>query len=57
MNVYQENGFIDRDEYLETLASEFGVDREIVDAAADLLGPSEDFDALVACLEDEFTGS
>jgi hypothetical protein len=54
-NIYQKNGFIDRDDYLETLAGEFGIDRKIVDAASDLLGEVEDFDALVSYLEDNFT--
>ncbi len=51
-NVYVENGYRGRDDYLENLADEFGVDIEIVFGMADALGPSEDFDGLVAHLED-----
>lgn len=52
MSVYQENGYSDRREYLESLAEDNGVDIETVLVMADLLGPSEDFDALVTAIED-----
>lgn len=52
MNVYQENGFKSRREYLECLAEEHGVDISTVFAVASILGPSEDFDGLVTQLED-----
>lgn len=51
MNIYQENGFQNRRDYLESLSEEY--DRETVFALAGVLGPSEDFDGLVTMLEDE----
>jgi len=51
-NVYQENGFANRNAYLDSLALEFDVDRERVYFLADILGPSEDFDRLITSLED-----
>lgn len=49
MNVFQENGYKDRQDYLDALAEDFGPN---VYALADLLGPDEDFDGLVSALED-----
>ena len=42
----------ERKEYLEGLAMEFGVDRNIVFMLADMLGPNEDYDGLIVSLED-----
>ena len=42
----------ERRKYLESLAIEYGVPREVVFFVADVLGPSEDFDGLVIELED-----
>ena len=50
MNEYQINGYANRKEYLESLCEDY--DRTIVYALADMLGPNEDFDALVTSLED-----
>lgn len=50
MSVYQENGFANRQEYLESLCEEYP--RRTVMAMASMLGPSEDFDGLVTGLED-----
>ena len=50
MNDYKANGFDSRRDYLESLCEEY--DRPIVYALAYMLGPSEDFDGLVASLED-----
>jgi len=52
-NIYQENGYANRKEYLKDLAKEHGVDEQTVFAVADMLGPNEDFDGLVSSLEDE----
>lgn len=52
MNIYQEHGYDNRKEYLESLAEEYGVDIDNVRAIADLYGDSEDFDGLVTALED-----
>jgi len=41
-----------REEYLEMLANDYGVDIEVVHSLADMLGPNEDFDGLIGALED-----
>jgi len=51
-NVYQQNGYENRAEYLNSLADEMGVDLEVVRVAADMLGETEDFDGLVTTLQD-----
>jgi hypothetical protein len=51
-NVYEMNGYADRQEYLDDLADNLGIDRSIVSALADMLGETEDFDGLVTSLED-----
>ena len=57
MNIYQENGFENRREYLEDLADNFGIDVQTVFTLASILGSNEDFDGLVTSLEDlEMTG-
>ena len=56
MSIYQENGFSNRREYLESLADNLCLDPSIVYALADLLGPTEDFDGLVTSLEDYAEG-
>lgn len=52
MNIYVENGYANRREYLDSLAEDFGIDNETVYALASVLGKSEDFDGLVSALED-----
>lgn len=52
MSVYMENGYMNRKDYLGCLSDEYGVPREAVFALASMLGPDEDFDGLVAALED-----
>lgn len=47
MNIYQENGYKSRADYLFC-------DYITVKALAELLGPNEDFDALVTALEDYY---
>jgi hypothetical protein len=49
---YTVNGCKDRNEYLNTLADDMGIDTMAVHMIADMLGPSEDFDGLVSELED-----
>jgi len=51
-NIYQEEGFKNRMDYLKSLAHENGVDEEAVFMLADMLGSSEDFDGLVTSIED-----
>ena len=53
--IYQNNGFANRKEYLESLCEEYS--REAVMALADILGPTEDFDGLVTGLEDMAQGA
>ena len=52
-NIYQDNGYHSRKHYLATLAEDYGVDINSVNALADLLGPEEDFDGLVSMINDE----
>ena len=51
-NIYQENGYADRDDYLTCLAEDCGVPIADVYSLADMLGENEDFDGLVSALED-----
>lgn len=55
-NVYTENGYKSREDYLESLAHEYVIPTLIVRLLADLLGPSEDFDGLVTACEDYCEG-
>lgn len=52
MSIYSDEGYKNRKEYLESLAVEYGIRIENVRMAADMLGPDEDFDGLIATLED-----
>ena len=52
IDVYKENGFDDRQDYLNSLSDEYGIDIGTVMALANVLGPDEDFDGLVIALED-----
>lgn len=49
---YTAHGYANRRAYLQSLSEEFGVNLSTVQALADVLGPSEDFDVLVTTLED-----
>lgn len=51
-NIYQENGYADRDDYLTCLSEDYGVSIEDVFSLAEMLGENEDFDGLVLALED-----
>lgn len=51
-NVYEENGYADRKDYLECISDDYGVPLDIVLSLAELLGETEDFDGLVVALED-----
>ena len=56
-NIYQENGYNGRIDYLKSLADDFGVGFDTVIMLSDILGESEDFDGLVCALEDiDFIG-
>lgn len=49
LSVYTDNGFTDREDYLDSLREEYG---GLVDILTDILPASEDFDGLVTELED-----
>ena len=51
-NIYQENGYADRDDYLTCPSEDYGVPIEDVFSLAEMLGEHEDFDGLVSALED-----
>lgn len=48
-----QNGYANRQDYLDDLADMFDLPIGLVYAAAELLGANEDFDGLVSTLEDE----
>ena len=52
MCIYTEQGYEDRRDYINSLADDLGVPRRLAIAAANALGPNEDFDGLVTTLED-----
>ena len=51
-NIYQQNGYVDRDDYLTCLSEDYGVSIEDVYSLAEMLGENEDFDGLICALED-----
>lgn len=53
MSIYTDQGYENRKDYLNGLAEEYGIDRDMVYAAASMLGPNEDFDGLVTTIQDE----
>ena len=55
-NLYIMNGYKNRRDYLENLASDMGIDPYVVFSLADVLGSIEDFDGLVSSLEDYSEG-
>lgn len=52
MDMYKENGYDDRMDYLKSLAEDYDLPLSFVLTTADLFGPSEDFDGLVTILQD-----
>jgi hypothetical protein len=53
MSIYTDEGYTSRRDYLDSLADDFGLDKQTVYTLASILGSSEDFDGLVTALEDE----
>lgn len=51
-NAYLENGYKNREEYLQCMSDDYGVPIEVVHSLADMLGESEDFDGLISALGD-----
>lgn len=52
MSTYTDHGYADRNTYLEELAEQAETNSYLVYAAAELLGPEEDFDGLLTTLSD-----
>ena len=52
LDRYQEEGYQNREEYLQSLADDYGIDISEVKSIANLYGPGEDFDGLLIALED-----
>lgn len=60
-SFYKAHGYENREDYLSGLAEDYGLSLEevirpladLLGPLAELLGPSEDFDGLIAFLEDE----
>ena len=50
MSIYTDNGYTDREDYLDSLREDYGSD--LVDVLTTVLPASEDFDGLITCLED-----
>ena len=51
-NIYKNNGFENRNEYLQNLSFEYEVPLDVVEMFADMLGNNEDFDGLVSIIQD-----
>ena len=51
-DVYKRHGYNSREDYIDSLADEYGVAKMLVWSLAELLGPNEDFDGLINALED-----
>ena len=52
MDIYKENGYENRDQYLETLSFDYGVDIDVVNSLSSMLGSNEDFDGLISAIDD-----
>ena len=56
-NIYIQNGYQSRKDYLISLSEEYDVDKSIVFSIASMLGSEEDFDGLVSMIQDyEYLG-
>ncbi|MDH6310912.1 hypothetical protein M2448_003864 [Dysgonomonas sp. PF1-14] len=51
-DIYKENGYKDRNDYLKSLSEDYSTDRHIVNSMAEVLSENEDFDGLICALED-----
>lgn len=51
-NIYQQNGYVDRNDYIICLAEDYRVSIDDVYSLAEMLGENEDFDGLICTLED-----
>ena len=50
-NIYLQNGYDNRDDYLQCLADDYGIPLDFVHSLADML-KGEEFDGLISALED-----
>ena len=50
-NIYQENGYADRDDYLNCLSEDYGVSIEDIYSLAEIFGENKDFYGLVVLLK------
>lgn len=56
-NIYIQNGYQSRKDYLISLSEEYDVDKSVVFSIASMLGSEEDFDGLVSMIQDyEYLG-
>jgi len=51
LNIYRQNGYDSRDDYLKCLADDYGLPLEFVHNLAEML-EGEEFDGLINALED-----
>jgi len=51
-NIYQQNGYENKEYYLKCLSEDYGVPLEVVYGLAEMLGETEDFDGLISALDD-----
>lgn len=51
-NIYTDNGYKNRTEYLQSLSDDYGVSLTTVYALYNLLGDTEAFDGLVSAIQD-----
>lgn len=51
-NICQQNGYVDRNDYIICLAEDYRVSIDDVYSLAEMLGENEDFDGLICTLED-----
>ena len=51
-DIYTRNGYKNREDYLRSMADDYGVPPTVVFEVAGLLGQNEDFDGLVTSMDD-----
>ena len=51
-NIYIQNGYNSRQDYLQSLADEYDLQIDTVLLAAEIMGESEDWDGLISMLQD-----
>ena len=52
MDIYQQNGYKNRLDYLKTISLDYCIPEDVVFSLANMLGKNEDFDGLISALED-----